>query len=301
MNHTGLLNFLSAAGHRIAEGAGAGWYDVSAGFFTAFPFDEPLDAELVRHGGFLPDSAIGARFACLDGQGCPAWTIRCEISGYDLDALSANTRSKVRRGLAAFDVAPVSPALLAKQGHRLNEDTLARQGRAYGMADRKYWTGYFSALAGADGAEIWGASLDGELCAYSIAFVIGQTSHLMILRSDARHLKDYVNNALVFGYLRHALAVRRLSRVSFGLEPLGRELPELVKFKESMGFRRAAISQAVVLRADIDRILRSPAGLLTGPAAKLLGRNEQLARLASLTKWIRHQDRLVFARGADGC
>jgi hypothetical protein len=289
------LSYFANAGHTVAEGAGAGWYDVGSRFFMAVPFDQPVDVRLVQNGGFLPRSALGARFVCLADQGRPAWAIRCAGPNYDIERLGSNVRSKVRRGLARFVCAPFPACRLEREGERLNKETLERQGRLYSAAAKASWRRMCRALELAIDADIWGAEANGELAAYLIALRIGNVSHLLILRSGAAHLKNYVNNALLFSYLRNTLEIDKLDYVSFGLEPLGRDLPDLVRFKESMGFERVSIRQAVVLTPGLDKLLRSPAGQLAAPASRLLPKHERLKRLASLASYVRKQERLVFA------
>lgn len=289
------LSYFADAGHAVAEGAGAGWYDVGSGFFMAVPFDQPIDVRLVQQGGFLPPTALGARFVCLADQGGPAWAVRCAGQDYGIDRLGSNVRSKVRRGLARFVCAPVSAGRLKSEGERLDKETLERQGRYYSSAAKASWERMCNALEKATNADIWGAQTHDELAACLVALRIGNVSHLLILRSRAEHLKDYVNNALLFRYMQQVLAIDKLDYVSFGLEPLGRELPELMRFKESMGFERVAIQQAVVLAPGLDRLLRSPFGRLATPFSRLMPGQERLAKLASLASYIRKQERLVFA------
>lgn len=289
------LSYFADAGHAVAEGAGAGWYDVGSGFFMPVPFDQPIDVRLVQQGGFLPRTALGARFVCLADQGGPAWAVRCAGQDYCIERLGSNVRSKVRRGIARFICTPVPADRLKSEGERLDKETLERQGRNYSSAAKASWERMCGALEQTIDADIWGAEIDGELAACLVALRIGNVSHLLILRSRVAYLKDYVNNALLFSYLQQALATDKLDYVSFGLEPLGRELPELMRFKESMGFERVAIQQAVVLTPGFDRLLRSPFGRLATHFSSLMPGQDKLAKLASLASYIRKQERLVFA------
>lgn len=289
------LSYFADAGHAVAEGAGAGWYDIGSGFFMPVPFDQPIDVRLVQQGSFLPRTALGARFVCLADQGGPAWAVRCAGQDYGIERLGSNVRSKVRRGMARFVCAPVPADRLKGEGERLNRETLERQGRNYSSAAKASWERMCTALDKATNADIWGAQSNEELAACLIALRMGNVSHLLILRSRAEHLKDYVNNALLFSYLRNSLVIDKLDYVSFGLQPLGRELPELMRFKESMGFERVSVRQAVVLRPGLDWLLRSPAGRLAAPVSRLMPGQERLARLASLASYIRKQEPLVFA------
>lgn len=289
-------NCFARAGHTIAEGAGAFWYDIGSGFFQAIPFDKPVDAVAVLSGGFLPRGAIGARFVCVKGQGKESWSVRCSTRNYELDLLGANARSKIRRGLARFKSGPVSSARILEEGHRLNQSTLTRQGRHYDDNARNAWSRQITAFDQSEGVDMWGAQAgDQSLAACLIAIRIQRVSHILIMRSSAEHLSNYVNNALMYSYLHHALAGTELDYVSFGLEPLGRELPELIHFKESMGFERVPLRQAVVLSSRTDLLLRSPAGKIASMLSQWLPRREKLAKAAALASYVRNQERLVFS------
>lgn len=294
------MECFARAGHRVAEGAGAFWYDVGSGFFQAIPFDRPLDAKVVQSGGFLPRGALGARFVCLGNQGKTSWAMRCATRNYGLDHLGANTRSKVRRGLARFRAGSVDAARLVEEGQRLDESTLIRQGRRYDDEARNAWPRLIRAFEHAADVEMWGAHSDGgPLAACLMAVRIERSSHILILRSAAEHLGDYVNNALMYSYLNHVLADELLDHVSFGLEPLGRDLPELVRFKESMGFERTSLRQAVVLSRKADALLRSPAGRIAGTLSRYLPERQKLARAAALASFVRGQERLIFSGNSD--
>lgn len=294
------MECFARAGHRVAEGAGAYWYDVGSGFFQAIPFDSPLDTHAVQSGGFLPRGTLGARFVCLADQGKASWAMRCSTRNYSLDDLGANSRSKVRRGLARFRAGPVPASRIVEEGQRLDQSTLTRQGRRYDDNARQAWPRMIRAFEHAAGVEMWGAhSEDGPLAACLIAVRIERSSHILILRSAAEHLGDYVNNALMYSYLNHALADGLLDHVSFGLEPLGRDLPELVRFKESMGFERVPLRQAVVLSRKADALLRSPAGQIAGVLSRYLPDRQKLARAAALASFVRCQERLIFSGNSD--
>ncbi len=288
--------FLRATGHEVIEAAGAYWCPIAPRFLMSFPFDRELDSAEVARSAVLRQNAFGARFLCREGQGSASWKIVCERRNYDIEHLSANTRSKVRRGLKSFDVRPLSQAELEAGGIQLNRETLRRQGRKIGSGFDAYWSQYFSALAKTESADVWGAVSGGKLAAYCVAFRIESVAHLLLLRSSELHLSEYVNNALIFGYLKHALSPAGVSAVSFGLAPVQREMPLLLQFKESMGFVRKPVRQAFVLRGPVDRILRSPAGPVIRNLALRWRGSEQAEKAAGMIDWVRAQPRLIFVK-----
>ena len=288
--------FLRATGHEVIEAAGAYWSPIAPRFMMSFPFDRELDSAEVARSKVLRQKALGARFLCQEDQGNTSWKIVCETPNYDIENLAANARSKVRRGLKSFEVRPVKQAELATDGIRLNRETMLRQGRSIGSGFDTYWGQYFSALAKAESADVWGAVSGGELAAYCVAFRMESVAHLLLLRSSQQHLSKYVNNALIFGYLKHALSRSEVSAVSFGLAPMQGEMPLLLQFKESMGFVRKPVRQAIVLRAPVDSILRSRAGPMIRYFALRCLSSERADKAAGMIDWVRTQPRLTFTK-----
>ena len=139
-------HFLARTGHRVLRGAGTYWYDASPGFFLSLPSHRLLEPSadelraLLRH-----QPCAGVRFpAPLEGPGKLSYQIVCDTRGYGLESLSANARSKVRRGLRRCAVTPVAFSAIAAEGVAADRDTLARQGRAVrlpGPAWERFWAG----------------------------------------------------------------------------------------------------------------------------------------------------------------
>ena len=62
--------------------------------------------------------------APLEGPGKLSYQIVCDAPGYGIDSLSANARSKVRRGQRRGTVVPVPFATIAAEGIAADRDTL---------------------------------------------------------------------------------------------------------------------------------------------------------------------------------
>lgn len=294
MSTENYVSFLEAMGHRVTQAAGAWWYDVGPFSYLSFPFNRALDTAVVMTARQLCERAWLVRFLCPRGQGRPSWIMICRDREYDLEGLSANNRSKVRRGQKETTVRPVSAAELCLMAHGLNADTAARQGRRVSRGTQAYWNRYYLAAERCQGAELWGAFVSNELAAYCVAFHMDNIAHILILRSSVRHLGLYVNHALLYGYLRHALRDRRLEAVSFGWEPLQGELTSLTSFKESIGFRREAAGQAIVLQPWLDRILRSPVRKLIPAAGFRSPGTERLNKALQTINWVNQQTPMCF-------
>jgi hypothetical protein len=250
-------HFLSATGHRVLRGAGAYWYDPSPGFFLALPSHrllQPADDEL--RALFRHQPCAGLRFAApLDGPGKLSYQIVCDARDYDLEQLSANIRSKVRRGLRRCEIAPVSCATIAADGLAADRETLARQQRAVRL-EGPAWDNYWRAAAGTETMEGWGAYVGGSLAAFLVSVRLDDSVEFLLARSRSDALDAYPNNALVYEVARRMLVERGVRQITFGLESL-EDVEALDQFKFGMGFRRAPLRQRVVFHPVLRRILNA--------------------------------------------
>ncbi|MEO8604601.1 MAG: hypothetical protein ABI629_18670, partial [bacterium] len=177
-------HFLSAIGHRVVRGAGTYWYDASKGFLLALPSHRLLTPEadelraMVRRAG-----CAGVRFtAPLEGPGKLSYQIVCDQRDYALERLSANTRSKVRRGLRRCEVRPVPFDVIAAEGREADADTVARQSRGSRHGATR-WARYWQAAAATAGMEGWGAFADGKLAAFLVTVMIDDSVEFLLARS----------------------------------------------------------------------------------------------------------------------
>jgi hypothetical protein len=248
--------FLASTGHRVLHGAGAYWYDASPGFFLSLPAPRLLQPSadelraLLRH-----QPCAGLRFPSpLDGPGKLSYQIVCDTRGYGLESLSANARSKVRRGLRRGTVAPVSFATIAAEGMAADRDTLARQGRALRL-DGGAWERFWNAAAATAGMEGWAVYAGGQMAAFLVSVQFDDSVEFLLARSRSDYLDAYPNNALIFEVAREMLGRRELRQVTFGLESLEPVGP-LDQFKFGMGFRAAPLRQRVVFHPLLRALLR---------------------------------------------
>src|SRR5262249_47527615 len=201
--------FRASTGHRVLRGAGTYWYDASPAFFLSLPSHRQLEPQpdelraLLRH-----QPCGGLRFpAPLEGPGKLSYQIVCDARGYDLESLSANARSKVRRGLRRCEVGPVPFATIAAQGQAADRDTLARQGRAVRL-EGPAWQRFWDAASATSGMEGWAAYAGGQMAAFLISVQFDDSVELLLARSRSDCLDAYPNNALVFSVTREMLARR---------------------------------------------------------------------------------------------
>jgi hypothetical protein len=256
MDAASYADFLRAIGHRVVPTASAYWYDASRFFFLSAPHHrtyDPTDDELrpvLRH---LP--CLGIRFAApVQGKGKLSYQIVCDNRAYGLDALSANVRSKVRRGLRRCEVKPVPFSIIATAGRRAHQDTLTRQGRDSVMMGAR-WDRFWAAAAATAGMEGWGAWVGDSLAAFLVSVTFEDSVEFLLARSCSDELSAYPNNALLFSVTEEMLVRRGAAEITFGLESL-EPVDALDQFKFSMGFQPRALRQRIVFHPLVKALLR---------------------------------------------
>ena len=256
VNAAAYADFLRALGHRVVQTRSSYWYNTSRFFLLSAPSHrlyDPSEDELRALFRRLP--CAGVRFAApLETSGKPSYQIVCDSADYDIEALSANVRSKVRRGLRRCEVAPVSFPVIATAGWQAHQDTLARQGRDGGLTGES-WERFWTAAAATAGFEGWGAWCEGELAAFLVTVAFEDSVEFLLARSCTDRLGAYPNNALLFYVTREMLARRKVREITFGLESLEPVGP-LDQFKFAMGFRPRPIRQRIVFHPLVRILLR---------------------------------------------
>ncbi|HVO23194.1 MAG TPA: hypothetical protein VMW56_06145 [Candidatus Margulisiibacteriota bacterium] len=250
--------FLQAIGHRVVVTSSAHWYDVSRFFFLSAPPQWLYDPGIDELRGILRrPRCLGVRFAApLQSSGKLSYQIVCDNRAYGLEALSANVRSKVRRGLKRCEVGPVSFPVIASAGRRAHADTLARQGRD-GVLSGSKWDRFWAAAATTSGFEGWGAWSGDVLAAFLVSVTFDEGVEFLLARSCSDELGVYPNNALIFRVAEEMLVQRGVREITFGLESLEPVGP-LDQFKFGMGFRRRPLRQRVVFHPLLRALLRQP-------------------------------------------
>jgi hypothetical protein len=249
--------FVERLGHRVVRGESCCWYDQTRRFCLAFPHSQPVAptrAELRRV--FRETRCLGVRFvAPPETSGRASYALMLDDRAYDLDSLSANSRSKVRRGLKQCEVRRIDPGFARVHGETANNDTLRRTGFARDVYD---WNRYWDAVAATPEIEVWGALREKRLLAYLVAVPVEGCVDILVARSADDGLRYYPNNAVLFTAARDLIQRPDIERILFGLEPL-EAVAGVDSFKESMGFTRRPIRQRIVFHPFAERIARARA------------------------------------------
>lgn len=249
-------HFLSAIGHRLVRTDSAYWYDASRLCFLSLPSHQlltPSADELQQV--WRQGRCWGVRFpGPVEGRGKASYQIVCDDRSYDIEHLSANLRSKVRRGLRRCEVGPIPFADLRLRGLAADRDTLARQGRPVRLSEDA-WPRYWTAAAETPGMEAWAACVGDDVAAFLVTVQFGDAVEFLLARSRSDLLDAYPNNALIFHVTQVMLVQRGVREITFGLESLEPVGP-LDQFKFSMGFRKRPIRQRVVFHPMVRALIR---------------------------------------------
>jgi hypothetical protein len=256
MDSANYADFLRAIGHRVVPTASAFWYDANRFFYLSAPHHrtyDPPDDEL--RAVLRRPPCLGVRFAApMQGNGKLSYQIVCDNRRYGLDALSANVRSKVRRGLRRCEVRPTPFAVIATAGRRAHADTLVRQARDGVLAGTR-WDRFWAAAAATPGMEGWGAWVGDSLAAFLVTVAFDDSVEFLLARSCSDELSAYPNNALLFRVTEEMLVQRGVPEITFGLESL-EPVDQLDQFKFSMGFRPRPLRQRIVFHPLLKALLR---------------------------------------------
>lgn len=256
MDAAAYARFLEALGHRVVRIEGTHWYDVGPRFFMSAPpsFLYTPSADALK-ALFRQTGCVGVRYATpLDAPGRLSYQIVCDNRSYGFDCLSANNRSKVRRGIKRCRIEAVPLSTIASHGRRAHADTVGRQGRD-SVLDGERWDSFFRVAGETEGFEGWAAWVDDELAAFLVSVVFEDSVEFMLARSRSDMLNAYPNNALVFQVAEEMLVRRGLRQITFGLESLEPVGP-LDQFKFGMGFTQQPLRQRVVFHPILRAALR---------------------------------------------
>jgi hypothetical protein len=253
MNRDGMADFLERLGHRVVRDTRAYWYDQRGRFMASIPHSVPLVPDRDEQRRIMRASgALGIRhLAPISGPGRMSYAFMVDDPAYDLTMLSANTRSKVRRGLKQCEVGRMDPKEARAEGREANDDTIRRLRFTRDVYD---WTTYWDAVESSPGAEVWGARIGGTLVAYAVILHVERCAEILVARSHSEHLKHYPNNALIFTAVQDLIRRDDVDRILFGFESVD-TATGVDNFKDSMAFRRWPVRQYIALHPVAERAL----------------------------------------------
>jgi hypothetical protein len=239
--------WLRRRGIPVVRTASSYWHLQGPRAYQAFPYHwviRPAESELM---GLLREHRLAAlRYSTpLDSPvGRLSYHAVYEGGEYDLEHLSKWARKNVRRGLRRCSVEPISFERLAKEGHRLQLDTLDRQGRRLDFSEAA-WAALCRAAADLPGFEAWGVLVEGALTASVITAQIDDCGYMLYQQCDRNYLADHVNNALAFVVTQAVSGRPGIRSILYSLDSLDAP-PSMDEFKFRMGYTAKPVRQRVV-------------------------------------------------------
>lgn len=253
--------FMQRRGRRVVEGAGTRWYSNSLGIYMSIPYHEPCHqpeeqiARLIRKTRML-----GVRFPSPHLPGLISG-VYVRRGPYDLSAVQARLRSKVRKGLSYCEIRQVEPSELLRDGLQCNLDTMQRQNRADAeFGEPKRWQHLVQAVTDSPGIDAVGAFVDGKLAAYIIGCREDGWFHLLHQMSRLDSLDFAPNHTLTFEVIKRALEDPGIDAACFGLVGLisGHGLND---YKLRLGCEVQPMNSVFMLHPAAGKLLSNSAAL----------------------------------------
>jgi hypothetical protein len=288
--------WLRRQGLRVLRTESSFWVEAGAHIYQAFPYHwiiQPSELEIKEF--LVRERIIGLRYSTsFDAdQGKVSYHAVLENNSYNLEFLSSNSRSKVRRGLKRCRIEPITLYVLAKDGWKLREDTLERQGRIKCM-NQPAWRRICLAAEGLPGFEAWGAFVESDLAATILTAQVENVCYMLYPQSHRKYFGEYVNNALSFEVTREMLSKRGVKEVFYGLHSL--DAPASVdEFKFRMGYTAKPVRQRVVFHPWLRPLFNSASHTVLKAGLRLNPGNPTLSKVEGILRFYL-QGRLPISR-----
>jgi hypothetical protein len=278
--------WLRRQGHHVVQTASSYWVEAGSRIFQAFPYHwiiQPSELEIKE---FLRgESAIGLRYSTpLDAeQGMLSYHAVLGDNSYNVEILSSNSRSKVRRGLKRCRVEAISMDQLSQDGWELQHDTIERQGRLKSM-NQDEWRRICLSAKGLPGFEAWGAFVNTELAATILTAQVDKVCYMLYPQSHRKYFAEYVNNALSFEVTYEMLSHRGMKEVFYGLHSLDAP-PSVDEFKFRMGYAARPVRQRVVFHPWFRPFVNKASHTILRAGHRILPGNPTLSKAEGLFRF----------------
>jgi hypothetical protein len=157
-----------------------------------------------------------------------------------LEALSANTRSKVRRGLKHCSVKKTDAVTIARQGYPVYQKAFSRYDTFLQPAAKENFQKQISNLQDNPEWEFWGVwNKKGDLIAYSQNRIENGTCNYSTIKFDPDYLKLYPSYALFFEMNNHYLNQLGLKYVNDGARSISHNTSIQEFLIDKFKFRKA--------------------------------------------------------------
>ena len=290
MNIEIFSKWLRRQGHDVIHTESSYWFNAGPRVYQAFPFGwiiQPSEAELREL--MIKHNILALRYSTpLDyTQGVASYHVVLQ-KPYDLDCIGRKSRNNIKQGLSACQVEKISFGRLAKEGWKLQDDTIERQKRTDCMGQSE-WEKICLSAEDLPGFTAWGAIVDGKLAASIITARIGDTWYVPYAQCLQEYMCQRVNHALFFTASCNMLADEGIKEIFFSLHSL--DAPASVNgFKFRMGHTARPVRQRVVLHPILKPFVNQSSYKLVNllhlrnPDSNFLSKTEGMLRFYILGK-----------------
>jgi hypothetical protein len=278
-----LSDFYRSQGVRNLTAGGLFWYSAGLRLFTPIPCNRHISLSSQDLSSMWSQGALFALFPSADKKPFfPGHFYVVEDNNYGLETIKgAKDRYYIRRALKQCKVENIPFELLLQKGSPLVEDTYGRQGRNCGKSVLEICRNYFRAAASNPLFSAWGAFVSNELAAFKVEFTFRGGVHADTVFSRNDLLKYYPVNALVFVSTQQAMKRAGISYVFYGERPVTGEREGLMRFKESMGYKKVPLKQRLEVNPIVRPAFSRPLSSATKAVADLFYHRSGYARIVS--------------------
>jgi Acetyltransferase (GNAT) domain len=237
-----------AQGMRIIETESCVWVEKKKFYLESAPGHRRVRLRRGEAAALFLRGAAVLRYSCDEDGGATSFEYVCTDKNFGLGLLAPDARRRVRRGLEACDVRRVECKLLEREGCAINRSVFARQGRVERsfLTDEGMWNRYINVCAGLPNLEAYGAFVNGRLIGFSFGVFVDDYCYLFHTHALSEFMKYSPINAMTYTVTKTALERASVNCVSQGFESF-RLLPEVERFKLSMGFYKRSIGRRILV------------------------------------------------------
>lgn len=241
-----LADFYRRIGGRVILLKSGLWVSRGARIFEPVLMKGPLDLSAHDIDQLWRGGSLFIRYPVPPDQiGTKSYIHIVDDKGYDLDSLHGNQRKETRRSLRLCHVEKIPISYVIKHGLDLVLDTYLRQERYIDEHVLGCWKKYLEVGAENPLFEAWGAFVGKQLGAFRVDFSYRGGFYGEPLFSRRDLLKYQVMNALMFVSTREVIRRPEIDHVSYGLRAIFGDIPSLVRFKESLGYKRVEVVERI--------------------------------------------------------
>jgi hypothetical protein len=289
-----LARFLELRGRRIVKACGALWYSVPGRFLMSVPYQKMLNPDPDELRRMVCETGVcGIRFPSLTWTGLESGLYVLRRREYDIGSLHTKHRPRVRHAMQHFEVRPAEKSQLLDQGHALNLNTMARQGRYDPeFGDLRRWGRFVEAAFDCPGISFPAVFSGSRMAAYMVTCREQGWLHILHQMSRQEDLPNFPNHLLTYTVTAQATADALLEAVCYGYVPLF-AADGLHEYKLRFGYEMVPHWSAIQLHPALKAILDRPLARAAVRALRRLRHNDQhLETIETVLEGVRSSGRV---------